>query len=392
VACDSYHLYEEDVKLLKGLGVSAYRFSVSWPRILPDGVGKVDPEGIAYYQRLARLLVDNGITPCVTLYHWDLPLALSLKGGLLNREFADWFLEYTKVVVDCFGDDVELYFTFNEPESIVGAGYALGAFAPGIAMRDWAFPALHHMLLAHGKAAAYLKSKGKQVGFVGSGETPYPATDSPENIAAAKEELFACKELWSISNYFDPIFLGDYSEAFYKKYGDIARRFIREGDMQTICGNTDLCCMNHYNGYPVYRAEDGSIVRAKRPCGSPMTAAGWAIDEKGVYPLFQMLGERYHKPMMLTENGLSTRDAPLADGRVRDYARIDYLAAYLKEVERCVKDGIDLRGYFVWSLLDNFEWLCGYTQRFGLVYVDFQTQKRTPKESYFFYSDYISKH
>lgn len=247
------------------------------------------------------------------------------------------------------------------------------------------------MLLAHGRTAGYLKSKGKKVGIVCCGDAPYPVTETKENIEAARSEMFSNGYLWHLMNIFDPIFLGDYDKSFYQKYGDIACRFIRDSDREIIFGNTDYCCMNHYNGYPV-AGENGKTNKVRRTDGYPMTAIGWPVDEKGVYWMLKFLQERYRKPLLLTENGMSNFDFVYKDGKVHDLPRIEYFEKYLGETERCLKNGIDLRGYFAWSLLDNFEWLAGFSQRFGLVYVDYETKRRIPKDSFYYYAEYIKAH
>lgn len=389
-ACRSYERFEEDVRLLKGLHVQAYRFSVSWPRVLPQGVGEINEKGVQYYRALVQALRENGIEPYVTLYHWDLPQALSLRGGLLNRDFAEWFAEYAAVVAEALGEGVQTYFTFNEPESIVGAGYALGAFAPGWAMgNDGAFPAQHNLLRAHGAACRVLRSLGKRVGIVASGEAPYPAQESEELVEACRTRVFSAEKVWSMSNTFDPIFLGDYPADFYRLHADAAKEYIRPGDLNAIAQPTDYCCQNHYNGFMLERAE-GGVREAKRAPGYARMATGWPIDEKGLYWTMRFLYERYKKPVMITENGMSGLDIVSADGGVHDAPRIEYYRRYLGEVDRILRDGIDLRGYFAWSLLDNFEWASGYSQRFGLVYVDFETGQRIPKDSYAWYAEYIA--
>lgn len=390
-ACNSYELFEEDVRLLKKLHVQAYRFSVSWPRVLPQGVGAVNEKGIEYYRALVRCLRESGIEPYVTLYHWDLPQALQLRGGLLNRDFSEWFAEYASVVCDALGEDVQTYFTFNEPASIVGAGYALGTFAPGWAMgNEGAFPAQHNLLRAHGAACKVLRAKNKRVGIVACGEAPYPAQETEELIDACRRRIFSAKDVWSMANTFDPVFLGDYPPEFYRVHGLVAKQYIRSGDLALIAQPTDYCCQNHYNGFMLEKA-DGDIREAKREPGCPRMATGWPIDEKGLYWTMRFLFERYKKPVMITENGMSGFDIVSADGRVHDAQRIEYFRRYLGEVERILRDGIDLRAYFAWSLLDNFEWASGYSQRFGLVYVDFGTGKRIPKDSYTWFADYIEK-
>lgn len=383
-ACDSYLRWREDVELLAELGADAYRFSVSWPRVLPEGAGKPNPKGLDYYKKLCDALLEKGVRPCVTLYHWDMPYALSLKGGLMNRDFAGWFADYAAVVARELGDRVSLYFTFNEPESIVGAGYCYGAFAPGCKFGDrGSFPAVHNLLLAHGDAARLLKDMGKEVGAVCSGPAPYPADEKDGELVRLVEKQLASPEfVWSTPNIFDPIFLGDYSAEFYAKYRKEAERTIKQGDLARIAGNTDYCCINHYSGYPVIRKGEG-LEKLRRPSGSPLMANGWDVDEKGIYWTLKFLYGRYKKPLMLTENGMDCHDIPSSDG-VHDAARIDYFRRFLTQLNRAAADGADIRAYFAWSLLDNFEWLAGYSSRFGLVYVDGRTCNRIPKDSFYY--------
>lgn len=384
-ACNSYELYREDVKLLKGLGVDAYRFSVSWPRVLPDGTGKLNRKGMDYYKRLCAELRDNGIAPYVTLYHWDLPYELSLKGGFTNRDFAGWFTDYAETVAKELGDGVDTYFTFNEPQSVVGAGYALGTFAPGIKYGNGgSFPALHNMLLAHGDSANLLRSLGKKIGIVNCGSAPYPADESnAELISAVKKKLFEPEYVWSYVNVCDPIFLGDYCREFYSRYKWEADYFIKDGDLKRIANTADFCCLNHYSGDPV-TFEDGKLKNCEREVGYPQMSIGWALDVKGIYWTLKFLYERYKAPLLVAENGMACYDVKSHDGRVHDPARVEYFERMLGELNRTLDDGIDLRGYFAWSLLDNFEWLAGYSQRFGLVHVDYSTYERTPKDSYYY--------
>lgn len=392
-ACNSYELYKKDVELLCGLGADAYRFSVSWPRVLPDGIGKVNQKGLDYYRALVDELRENGIEPYVTLYHWDLPYQLSLKGGLLNRDFAGWFTDYAEVVAKALGDGVETYFTFNEPLSIVGAGYGLGTFAPGIVGGDGgSFPASHHLLLAHGDAAKLLHGMGKKTAIVCCGDAPYPADESDKTlIQAVRRQLFAPDYIWSYVNVFDPIFLGDYCREFYERYPFEAEYFIKNGDLERIRGNTDYCCMNHYSGDPVTHDGNGGVKKVERASGYPVMSTGWPIDEKGIYWTLKFLYERYKTPLILAENGMANNDFISSDGKVHDYARVEYFRKFLTQMRRVLNDGIDLRGYFAWSLLDNFEWLSGYSQRFGLAYVDYDTYERTPKDSYYYLRDVFAR-
>lgn len=393
VACDAYHHMEEDLSLLEELGVKAYRFSIAWTRILPDGIGEVNQKGIDYYNRLINGLLARNITPYVTLYHWDLPQALQDKGGFLNEEFPIWFLNYTKVVAEVFGDRVKHFFTFNEPQCILN-----NAFAPGIShTTQQQLTRIHHLLLAHGLAAKELhKIQGAKVGYVSCGGIPVPATDSEEDYKAAKEKFFDLDEgnlTECTSIYSDPIFFGKYPNQYYEVYKDILPN-IREKDMEIISEPLDFWAQNTYGGEFVraVKNEKGEMVAetVERPWGSPTTSMGWDITPQSLYYVTKYVYERYGKPIYIAENGISLQDFVFSDGKVHDPTRIEYLYTYLRELEKANKDGVEIEGYFHWSFMDNFEWMRGYTQRFGLVHVDYQTLKRTKKDSFYAYQKIIN--
>ncbi len=390
VACDSYHRWPEDVRLLAGLGVNAYRFSIAWPRIQPDGTGAPNPAGLAYYDRLVDALCAEGIAPAVTLYHWDLPQALEDAGGWLNRDTAYRLAEYAGHVYAKLGDRVRYWFTLNEPFVTAAAGYAVGRHAPGKALYTDSFPVVHHELLAHGLAARALRDAGAaQVGLVNNLGPVHPATDRPEDVAAARR-----LDGWQNRIFCDPVLRGRYPEDLAELYPD-AERTIRDGDLDTIAVPLDLLGVNYYFPHRV-RAADGP----EHPLGYesvpyegvPHTGFGWPVVPEGFTEVLTDLRDRYGDalpPVYVTENGSAWPDE-LVDGRVHDPDRIAYLAGHLRALHAAIEAGVDIRGYFCWSLLDNFEWAEGYSQRFGIVYVDFATGERIPKASYDFYRSVVT--
>jgi beta-glucosidase len=397
VACDHYHRYPEDVDIMKQIGLKAYRFSIAWPRIVPNGHdGVINEKGLAFYDRLIDLLLAKGIEPYVTLYHWDMPLGLQLRGGWLNPEFPRWFERYTEAVVDRFSDRVSNWITFNEPQCAISLGLELGTHAPGLKLpRVDVLLASHHMLLAHGRATATLRARAKitpSISFAPVGGIYYPAEETVENIQAARTATFEGWErgCWAPTWFCDPIFFGHYPEEALKLFGKDAPVFTDE-EMRMIAQPPDVCSLNFYKGFPVRAAKTASGWEpVKHPEGHPCTAFGWPVTPEASYWLSRFYYERYQKPILITENGMSSIDWVDCDGEVKDYARIDFLRRYLKSLRRAADEGIPINGYFQWTLLDNFEWAEGYTQRFGMVHVDNQTQKRTLKQSAYWYRDIIA--
>lgn len=390
-ACDHYHKFESDIELLKELGVDSYRFSISWPRILPEGVGRINQKGLDFYKRLVNLLLEAGITPFVTLYHWDLPYELHLKGGFLNDDFSDWFGEYAEAVVKTFKDKISLFATFNEPQCVIGLGYGTGIFAPGYKLpKSEILRAAHNLLLAHAKAVNVIKSHNPsaQAGLVTCGAAFYPVDNKPENIKILPLAYQSQYDELSILLYTDPIFFGKYPEQCYKDYPQFYEN-IKPQDLKLISTPVDYLGINNYEGVPVEADGENSFKMPIRQYGYPQTSFEWAVEEDCIYWISRFLYERYRKPVYITENGMANNDWVQLDGRVSDPQRIDYLKRYIGKVLQAVKDGVDIRGYFVWSLLDNFEWASGYSKRFGLVHIDYKTQKRSPKESFFWYRDFI---
>jgi beta-glucosidase len=395
VACDHYHRYKEDVAIMKDVvGAKAYRFSISWPRVIPDGVGAANEKGLAFYDRLVDELLAKGVTPWVTLFHWDYPLALYHRGGWFNRESVEWFAEYTRVVVDRLGDRVSHWMTLNEPQCFIGLGHSTGAHAPGDKHnRAQVLLANHHALMAHGRAVQVIRERAKvkpSIGFAPVGIVRYPADDSPATIEAARKAMFSIEDmLWNDVWYSDPVFFGAYPEEGLRLYGDDVPR-IHPGDMELMAQPLDFYGVNIYHGAAIAPDGKGGFHFPGRGIGYPLTRNDWPVEPQALYWGPRFLYERYKLPIVITENGTGGLDWVHLDGQCHDPQRIDFLHRYLRELKRAAADGVDIRGYFLWSLLDNFEWNEGYRQRFGLVHVDYNTQKRTPKDSAHWYAKVIA--
>lgn len=395
VACDHYHRYKDDVALMKQLGLRAYRLSVSWPRVMPDGAGAVNAKGLDFYDRLVDELLRAQIVPYVTLYHWDLPLASYRRGGFLNRDLADWFADYAKVVVGKLSDRVSWWMPFNEPQVFLGAGLYEGRHAPGdkVSFGDYLL-AVHNCLRAHGKAVQAIRAAAKQKPRVGCAQASYnsiPATDRPEDLAAARARFFSSPaDTYRVNAwYLDPMFLGHYPEDGVRLYGrDMPR--VASGDMELIHQPLDYLGINLYNADLVRRGRDGQPEVVPFTDGFPVTGMDWPVTPPVMRHTPHFLHQRYRKPLLVTENGVSVRDWIAADGKVHDPQRIDFTATHLRELARAMAEGVPVLGYFHWSILDNFEWAHGYKQRFGLVYVDYPTQRRIPKDSAYWYRDLIA--
>ena len=396
-ACDHMHRYKEDYKLMKLLGIKAYRFSMSWARILPEGTGKVNEKAIAMYRDMILSMKENGIEPYITMYHWEFPQALQDKGGWLNEDVIQWFGEYAKVVAENFSDICEYFITLNEPECFVGLGHLSGVHAPGLKLpyKD-VFKIAHNALRAHGQAVINLRkyaSRPIKVGYAPTCGMAYPATDSPEDIEAARKTLFGFHQpmdnwTWNVAWFNDPVFLGKYPEEGLKKFAEYLPE-ITDEDMELISQPLDFMGQNIYNGYMMRQGEDGEPEYVDREAGAAKTAAGWPVTPECFYYGVKFLYERYHLPLYITENGMSCHDDVSLDGRVHDPNRQNFLDLYISALQRANDDGADVRGYFLWTFLDNFEWDKGYTERFGIVYVDFTTQKRIVKDSAFWYQKII---
>jgi beta-glucosidase len=395
-AADHYHRWRDDVALMQRLGLGAYRFSIAWPRVQPDGRGAPNERGLDFYRALVDGLLEAGIEPFPTLYHWDLPQPLEDAGGWAARETAERFAEYAGLVVDALGDLVPRWATLNEPWCSAFLGYGSGLHAPGVRDHARAVAAAHHLLLAHGLAVARVRAShpGLELGIVLNLEPRRPATDDPADLAAARLVDGMLNRI-----FLDPLFERRYPEdvlAHLERHVDLA--FVREGDLQAIGAPIDLLGVNYYRpaivaagrggGVPNWPGEDETRTI---PHAGERTSMGWDVDASGLDELLVRLYREYRSiPVYVTENGAAYDDEPGADGVVSDEQRIAYLDQHLRACHRALAAGVDLRGYFVWSLLDNFEWAEGYARRFGIVYVDYETQRRVPKRSAGWYSDVIA--
>lgn len=395
IACGSYERVDEDVEFIHQLGANGYRFSISWSRLFPGGIGETNEAGFAYYDRLIDGLLENGIEPWITLYHWDLPLALHEQGGWLDPRSPEWFEEYTKAVVERYSDRVTHWFTLNEPQIFLGLGYNEGTHAPGLQLsRKEVLLATHHALLAHGRAVKTIRQfakKAPMVGFAPVGSLHTPETDSSADIEAAREASFRIDEngwTYNYSWYCDPVFLGHYPKQGIELFGDDVPEFT-DDEMELIHQPLDICGVNIYSAAVVRAGEDGKAEPVPGATGYPMTMFKWTLEPRSLYFGPKFLQERYKLPIVITENGLASMDWVHADGQVHDAGRIDYLTRYLCELRRACDDGVDIRGYFHWSIMDNFEWAEGYSLRFGLIYMDYQTLRRIPKDSYRWYAKVI---
>ncbi len=394
-ACDSYNRLDEDLEILKTLGVKAYRFSICWTRILPEGTGKVNPLGLKYYDRLIDRLLASKIIPFVTIFHWDYPLELYYQGGWLNAKSPQWFAEYVRVLVDHFSDRVQYWITQNEPQCYIGLGHELGRHAPGLQLpRKQVIRAWHHNLIAHGLSVEVIRENAKlkpYIGIVSCGGSPIPLTDRREDREAALKAMFNQKDgerlNLSHGDLLDPVVLG--------KYPDRLVPFLPAGyekEMAIITQPLDYIGLNLYSGFHVKYDEKEGYLREAEPVGKEETSMEWKVEPKCLYWTPKMVIDRYQLPVYITENGMANNDWVALDGQVHDPQRIDFIKRYLKELLKLADEGYQnkLAGYFYWSLLDNFEWALGYTKRFGLVHVDFTTLKRTMKDSAYYYQKLIA--
>jgi beta-glucosidase len=390
VATDSYHRWRDDVALLAGLGATAYRFSFAWPRVQPLGAGPANGPGLDYYDRLTDALLASGITPVPTLYHWDLPQPLEDAGGWLNRDTASRFAEYAAIVAGRLADRIGLWITLNEPFIAAALGYAFGIHAPGRSLGlAEALPTAHHLLLGHGLATAALRAAGARQVMITNHYTPvWPASPAPADSAAARAYDNVHNRLFT-----DPVLLGRYPDL--SAFGpDSVLDCVRDGDLGVISAPLDGLGVNYYAPTQVAAPADPPLPFRLEPItGYPVTAFGWPVVPQGLADVLGMLAERYGGalPVYITESGCSHDDHVTPDGTVDDQFRIDYVDAHLRALHGAMAAGADVRGYFYWTLADNFEWNQGFTQRFGLVHVDHATQVRTPKKSYDWYRDHIAR-
>jgi beta-glucosidase len=390
IACDHYRRYESDVDLMATLGLNAYRFSVSWSRVLPEGTGAVNEKGLDFYSRLVDALLEKSITPNLTLYHWDLPAALDDKGGWLNRDIANWFADYANVIYDRLGDRVPMWATINEPWVIMDGGYLFGKLAPGHRSLYEAPIVSHNVLRAHGAAVQAFRASSASkntIGLVVNIEPKYAASDSAEDLAATRRA-----DAYMNRQYLEPVMLGTYPEEMAEIWGDAWQEW-PAGDMRLISEKVDFVGINYYTR-SVNRNDPECLPVLASGILQPdsiHTETGWEVFPDALTQLLVWANELCGGlPLYITENGAAFYDPPSAiDGVVEDPLRVEYFRSHLLAVKEAIAQGVPVRGYFAWSLLDNFEWSHGYSKRFGIVHVDYSTQERTIKSSGAFYRDVI---
>lgn len=406
-ACDHYHRYKEDVALMAKTGLKAYRFSIAWSRIQPDGKGEGNKEGIAFYNRLIDELLANGIIPWVTLHHWDLPAALQTEDdGWLNPSTADVFADYARICFAAFGDRVKNWITMNESWVMSILGFYDGVFAPGRKSNSECYLAAHHLILGHAKAAKvynddFKQSQAGQIGMTNNCDWRAPKTDKPEDAAAAQRSLE-----FLLGWFTDPLYFGDYPQVMKDRVGDRLPKFTTE-EKAMVKGSSDFFGLNHYttmyaahvpeggsaNNYIYSNAgvyEDQHVALTADP-NWELTDMEWPVVPWGLRELLLWISERYdNPPIYITENGCAMPDT-VVDGKVNDPRRIDFLNSYLGACHEAIEQGADLRGYFLWSLMDNFEWASGYDKRFGMIHIDFETLERTPKASAEWYAGVVER-
>jgi beta-glucosidase len=380
VACDHYHRYRDDIALMRAVNLHAYRFSISWPRVIPSGKNIVNPKGLDFYDRVVDALLEAGIEPYATLYHWDLPQALQERGGWGNRDIVGQFADYATIVGKRLGDRVRNWMTLNEPWVIAFMGHRSGEHAPGLRDEKLALQVSHHLLVAHGAAVDAIRANTRdaRVGIV-INLWPVETVNDSEQARARAEQTWQKDGAW----FLDPIFRGSYPAATWEAYGDMHPRVL-PGDMAQIARQLDFWGINYYSRHMV--GLDGRVP------GSEYTEMGWEVHA----PAFERLLLRLHRdykmpPLYITENGAAFQDELGVDGRIHDVRRMHYLESHLRAVGNAIAQGVAVRGYFVWSLLDNFEWAWGYGKRFGIVYVDYTTQQRTLKDSAKWYAQTIAE-
>ncbi|HEY5664353.1 MAG TPA: GH1 family beta-glucosidase [Ilumatobacter sp.] len=399
VACDHYHRVEADVALMAELGIQSYRFSIAWPRVQPEGRGRVNDEGIAWYSRLVDLLLGHGIVPCPTLFHWDLPSALEADGGFRRRDTASWFADYAALMVRELGDRVTMWSTLNEPWCYAYLGHAAGVHAPGLHDDRAAVAVAHHQLLAHGIAVEAMRAErgGLQLGIV-INPSPVRSAGSPAASTDALRRIDAIHNRW----WFDALLNGAYPADLLADFGPLAEEVIRPGDNAQIAQPLDWIGVNYYFDVHVQgrRADDATPAITSYPTVTDVTEPplpavhtdmGWPITPDGLTELLVRLHHDHPDlpPIYITENG-AAYDDPVIGGRCHDPRRITYLDAHLRALHDAIGEGVDVRGYYLWSMFDNFEWALGYAKRFGLVHIDYATMQRTPRDSALWYRDVIT--
>jgi beta-glucosidase len=387
IACDFYHRYHDDIGLMRELGLDAFRFSIAWPRILPEGRGKVNQKGLDFYDRLVDELLASGIAPFVTLFHWDTPQVLEDAGGWPSRDTVDAFEEYVETVAGRLGDRVGHWITHNEPWVVSWVGHGWGHHAPGRTSDADALATAHHLLLSHGRAVEVLRrlAPASQVGITLNLDHPYPTTQEPEDVRAARW-VDGLHNRW----FLDPLFRGSYPDDMAEAWAESMPE-VRDGDLETIAAPIDFLGVNNYTSPLVAADEHGGRSRIVRRLDADRTDMGWEVVPDGLRDLLVRLHNDYQPPAIyVTENGAAFPDVRGHDGTVHDPERQSYLEGYLDAAAGALAEGVPLRGYFAWSLLDNFEWAWGYWKRFGLIYVDYATLDRIPKGSFYWYRDFIA--
>lgn len=381
VACDHYHRVEQDVALMKKLGLRSYRFSVSWPRVISDANGTINAEGLSFYDRLVDLLQSAGIEPICTLYHWDLPLWMYERGGWLNEEVASQFEFYVRTVAAKLSDRVRYWITINEPQCFIGAGYQNGIHAPFHTEPPLIIKKLtRNVMLAHGRAVRAIRASAKKTPLIGFAPTSgvwIPEGKSTEETEKARLRTFSAEHAGGNGWWSDPMVLG--------KLPAVLQDVISEEDMRTIVQPLDFYAFNLYTAINF----EGESCRLNY-AGMPRTDFGWVIEPDAMYWACKFFWERYRLPILVSENGMANADFVMEGGKVHDPQRIEYMRRYLKAIARAVEEGVPVLGYQYWSLFDNFEWAEGYSKRFGLIYVDYRTQERILKDSAYFYRDVIA--
>jgi beta-glucosidase len=387
IACDFYHRYSDDIGLMRQLGIGAFRFSIAWPRVLPNGRGAVNTAGLDFYDRLIDELLGHGIEPYATLFHWDTPQVLEDRGGWPSREIVGAFSEYVEAVAERLGDRVKHWITHNEPWVVSWIGYGWGHHAPGRTSEPDALATAHHLLLSHGRAVEILRSASPQaeVGITLNLDHPYAASGDPADVAAARW-VDGLHNRW----FLDPIFKGEYPEDMLEAWAEIMPT-VQDGDLETISAPIDFLGVNNYSSPLVAADPQGGRSQIVRRAHAERTDMDWEITPDGLHDLLVRLKRDYSpEAIYVTENGAAFPDVRGHDGAVDDIERQAYLKAYIDAAGRALAAGAPLRGYFVWSLLDNFEWAWGYWKRFGIVYIDYNTLERVPKGSFHWYRDFIA--
>lgn len=387
IACDGYHHYHEDISLLAGLGLSAYRFSVSWARVDPEGTGQWNEKGLNYYERVVDACLVAGVAPWITLYHWELPQAVEDRGGWLSRDTARAFARYTEHVATRLRGKAAGWVTLNEPQCSCYMGYGTGQHAPGKQLSpEEVFLCFHHQNLAHGLAQRAIKAAdpGAEVGIAATGRLCCPVTESTDDVKAARTASFDCTRDWAFTYpvVLDPVCLGRYPDGAPAAYA----ADLPQGDLALVHAVPDFLGLNIYNSQSVRMGSDGRPEYIPRRAGHPCTSLKWPITPEVMRWGPGFLYDRYHLPLYISENGVGCNDKVYLDGQVHDPDRIDFLRRYLLELRRGSGDGVDLRGYFHWALTDNFEWHNGFSERFGLFFMDYEHARRTPKDSAAWYA------